>query len=67
MNNLVKCKKCKWVHFEAEEPNVHPEYKYEPPRNCFRCGNDYTDFEDALKEDLPNGSTIQPILKRSLK
>lgn len=29
---------------------------------CFRCGNDYKDFREALPEEIPYGSTIQPIM-----
>ncbi len=30
--------------------------------SCFRCGNDYQDFHDATEDEVPFGSTIQPIM-----
>ncbi len=31
-------------------------------QSCFRCGNSYADFRDATDEEVPYGSTLQPIL-----
>lgn len=30
---------------------------------CFRCGNNYKNFRDSVTSEIPNGSTIQPIIK----
>lgn len=35
--------------------------------HCFRCGASYTEQRIALKEELPLGSTIQPIILFSEK
>lgn len=60
--NLVKCKKCKWVHFEHETDDpVAQEYYV----RCFRCGNSYKDFEPAEDGDVPDGSTVQAIRSRN--
>lgn len=56
---LVKCNKCKWVHFEME-----PVPGTEVPKACFRCGNSYKDFVQTDDIDVPRGSTLQPILNR---
>ncbi len=32
---------------------------------CFRCGGSYKDMRDTLGNEVPNGSTIQPILNRN--
>lgn len=31
-------------------------------KSCFSCGNTYKDFRIALSEEIPRGSTIQPIM-----
>lgn len=69
MNNLVKCNKCKWVHFECEKapetlPYAIADYPPKIPTKCFRCGNTYKDFSPAEPGDVPDGSTIQAILKK---
>jgi hypothetical protein len=67
MNYLVKCNKCKWVHFEYEiVPETIADYPPKIPTKCFKCGNTYKDFSPALPEDVPNGSTIQSIRKKGL-
>lgn len=69
--DLVKCNKCKWVHFEVEEIPLNsqfptPDYPPPVPKKCFRCGGSYKDFSTLTPEDhRPNGSTIQSIKKRS--
>ncbi len=30
--------------------------------SCFCCGNPHTNFRDATDEEVPYGSTLQPIL-----
>ena len=30
--------------------------------SCFRCGNPYSNFREARPEEIPKGSTLQPIL-----
>ena len=50
----IKCQKCGWVHFIA--PDI------DAPWSCFKCGNeDKNSLVQALKDELPVGSTIQPI------
>jgi hypothetical protein len=40
-------------------PKIEDEYL-----NCSRCNNTYTDFHDSTDDEVPNGSTIGPILNR---
>lgn len=61
MNKLVKCKKCKLIHFEYSEEE---HLKYGAPTQCFRCRNTYKDFEDVSDRDIDRGHTIQGILNR---
>lgn len=73
--SLEKCLQWEqeWVyHFNrmTEEQRGYYGLKESPPKiedeymSCFRCGNTYKDFIDAVESDAPNGSTIQPILYR---
>lgn len=56
---LVKCNKCKWVHFEIKTGATPEQITLHD--NCFRCGNTYKNFVKAEDKDSPLGSTIQGI------
>lgn len=65
----AKCNRCGWVHFEVTREDAEgcverggsmDSYEY-----CFRCGNNYRDFSDSDGSEVPSGSTVQPIIRRS--
>lgn len=34
---------------------------------CFRCGGSHKNFRTAKKKEIPNGSTIQPVIWERMK
>ncbi len=62
-----------WIgHFEDMDVHARDSFGLvdEPPKiedtlmNCQRCRASYKNFRDTLPEELPLGSTINPILSR---
>lgn len=49
---LIKCPKCKWVHFIMEEGGLD---------KCFSCGAYAKDMIPAVEADCPVGCTMQGI------
>lgn len=51
-----------WLALQS--PEVQQSYSGRPrdSRKCFKCGNDYKNFRDAVDGDAPGGCTLQSII-----
>ena len=68
---LYKCYQCGWVHTSIsmqdaiESIDGQSEGKMDHYLVCFRCSASSSRFVKAKSEDVPRGSTIQPVVIRT--